>query len=54
MRQPRLTPSGIRGDAASVHNVIATLERRGLINRTSGQPRSIEVTVPLGESPPLD
>jgi repressor LexA len=34
----------------SVHKMILTLERRGLINRT----RSIEVLVPLSEVPPLD
>ena len=37
----------------SVHNMIITLER-GLIKRTPGRPRSIEVLVPLGEVPPLD
>jgi repressor LexA len=38
----------------SVHNMILTLERRGLINRTLGRARSIEVLVPLSEVPPLD
>jgi repressor LexA len=38
----------------SVHNMIITLERRGLIKRTPGRPRSIQVRVPLGEVPPLD
>ena len=38
----------------SVHSMIITLERRGLIKRTPGRPRSIEVLVPLGEIPPLD
>ena len=38
----------------SVHNMIMTLERRGLIKRTPGGPRSIEVLVSLGEVPPLD
>jgi repressor LexA len=38
----------------SVHNTILTLERRGLIKRTAGQARSIEVLVPLSEVPPLD
>jgi Mn-dependent DtxR family transcriptional regulator len=38
----------------SVHNMIVTLERRGLIKRTPGRPRSIEVLVPLTEVPPLD
>lgn len=38
----------------SVHNMILTLERRGLIKRTAGRARSIEVLVPLGEVPPLD
>jgi repressor LexA len=38
----------------SVHNTILTLERRGLIKRTAGQARSIEVLVPLSKVPPLD
>jgi Mn-dependent DtxR family transcriptional regulator len=38
----------------SVHNMIVTLERRRLIKRTPGRPRSIEVLVPLSEVPPLD
>jgi Mn-dependent DtxR family transcriptional regulator len=38
----------------SVHNMILTLERRGLIKRTLGRARSIEVLVPLSEVPPLD
>jgi Mn-dependent DtxR family transcriptional regulator len=38
----------------SVHNMIVTLERHGLIKRTPGRPRSIEVLVPLNEIPPLD
>jgi Mn-dependent DtxR family transcriptional regulator len=38
----------------SVHNMIMTLERHGLITRTPGRARSIEVLVPLNEVPPLD
>ena len=38
----------------SVHNMILTLERRGLIKRMPGRARSIEVLVPLREVPPLD
>lgn len=38
----------------SVHNMIVTLERRGLIKRTPGRSRSIEVLVPQSEVPPLD
>jgi DNA-binding MarR family transcriptional regulator len=38
----------------SVHNMILTLERRGLIKRTPGRARSIEVLVPLSQVPPLD
>jgi repressor LexA len=38
----------------SVHNMIVTLERRGLIRRTPGRARSIEVSVPAAELPPLD
>jgi DNA-binding MarR family transcriptional regulator len=38
----------------SVHNMIVALERRRLITRTRGQPRSIQVSVPSGEMPLLD
>ena len=38
----------------SVHNMILTLERRGLITRTVGRARSIEVLVPLSAVPPLE
>lgn len=38
----------------SVHQMILTLERRGLISRTPGRARSIEVLVPRSELPPLD
>jgi len=38
----------------SVHNMIVTLERRGLIRRSPGRSRSIEVLVPASEVPPLD
>ena len=38
----------------SVHNMILTLERRGLIKRMPGRSRSIEVLVPLSEIPPLE
>ena len=38
----------------SVHDMILTLERRGLIKRTPGLARSIEVVVPLSQVPPLD
>ena len=38
----------------SVHNMIVTLQRRGLITRTPGRPRSIEVAVPTDQIPPLD
>lgn len=38
----------------SVHNMILTLERRRLITRTPGRPRSIEIAVPSGQIPPLD
>ena len=40
--------------APSVHNMIVTLERHGLIRRTAGQARSIEVLVPANEVPPLE
>jgi Mn-dependent DtxR family transcriptional regulator len=38
----------------SVHDMIVTLERRGLIKRTPGRSRSIEVLLPLSDVPPLD
>jgi repressor LexA len=38
----------------SVHNMIVALERRGLIRRTPGRPRSIEVAEPAGCIPQLD
>ena len=38
----------------SVHNMILTLERRRLITRTTGRPRSIKVAVPIGDIPPLE
>jgi len=38
----------------SIHSMIVTLERRGLIRRTPGRSRSIEVLVPINEVPPLD
>jgi repressor LexA len=38
----------------SVHNMILTLDRQGLIRRTPGRPRSIEVSVPADQIPPLD
>src|SRR5208283_6098169 len=37
----------------SVHQMILTLERRGLITRTPGQARSIRLTVPPEKLPPL-
>ena len=38
----------------SVHQMVLTLERRGLISRVPGQPRTIRVLVPLHELPALD
>jgi repressor LexA len=37
----------------SVHQMILTLERRGLITRTPGQERSIRLTLPPEKLPPL-
>ncbi len=37
----------------SVHQMILTLERRGLIRRTPGQARSIKLTLPPEKLPPL-
>jgi DNA-binding MarR family transcriptional regulator len=38
----------------SVHQMVLTLERRGLISRVPGQPRSIKVLVDPEEIPPLE
>ena len=38
----------------SVHNMLLTLEREGLLARTPGQPRSIEVLLERSEMPHLD
>ena len=38
----------------SVHQMILTLERKGLISRVAGKARSIAVLVPRGELPALE
>ena len=38
----------------SIHDMILTLERRGLITRTPGRARSIEVLAPRDQLPALD
>ncbi len=38
----------------SVHQMILTLERGGLISRTPYRARSIQVHIPRGQLPPLD
>ena len=38
----------------SVHNMILTLEKRGLISRIPGRARSIEVLVPRAQVPELE
>ncbi len=38
----------------SVHQMVLTLERRGLIERTPGQPRTIHVLLPVEELPNLE
>jgi repressor LexA len=38
----------------TVHQMVITLERRGFIERTPGEARSIRVLVPAAELPPLD
>jgi DNA-binding MarR family transcriptional regulator len=37
----------------TVHQMIVGLERRGLVTRVSGQPRTIRVTVPADDLPRL-
>jgi len=38
----------------SVHNMLVTLERHGLIRRIAGRARSIEVLVPTNDIPTLE
>ncbi|HEX8271084.1 MAG TPA: hypothetical protein VF615_00455 [Longimicrobiaceae bacterium] len=38
----------------TVHQMVLTPERRGFIERTPGEARSIRVLVPAAELPPLD
>ena len=38
----------------SVHQMVLTLERKGLISRTPGAARSLEVLVQRDELPPID
>jgi repressor LexA len=38
----------------SVHQMVLTLERRGFIERTPGQPRSIRVLLPKEDMPALE
>jgi len=38
----------------SVHQMVRTLESKGLISRAPRTPRSIKLLVPLNEIPPLD
>jgi LexA DNA binding domain len=40
--------------APSIHNMILTLDRAGLIERTPGEARSIKVLVPPDRLPPLE
>jgi Mn-dependent DtxR family transcriptional regulator len=37
----------------TVHQMVLELDKRGLIRRRPGQPRSIELLVPAAEIPPL-
>jgi len=38
----------------SVHQMILTLEKQGLISRVPGQPRSVRVLLPSWDLPPLE
>ncbi len=38
----------------SVHQMVLTLGKRGLIEREPGQPRTIRVSLPMEELPDLD
>ena len=43
-----------RVTAPSVHGMVLTLAKRGLIERTPGRARSLRVLVPFEELPPLE
>ena len=43
-----------RVTAPSVHQMVVTLEKKGLISRVPGQARSIRLLVPKDEIPQLD
>ena len=38
----------------TVHQMVLTLEKRGLISRTPGKPRTIQVLLPRDQLPDLD
>jgi repressor LexA len=38
----------------SVHGMVLTLAKHGLVERTPGKPRSLRVLVPAEELPPLE
>jgi repressor LexA len=38
----------------SVHQMVVTLEQKGLISRRRGTPRSIQVLLPKGDLPDLE
>ena len=46
-------PRFFRVSPPSVHQMLLTLERRGLLRRTAGQARSLEVLVPAEDLPVL-
>ena len=43
-----------RVTAPSIHQMVLTLEKNGLISRVPGQPRSIRLLVPKEQIPQLD
>ena len=43
-----------RTSPPTVHQMVVTLERRGLISRIPGQARTIRVLLPRGELPDLE
>jgi repressor LexA len=38
----------------SVHQMILTLERQGLVSRVPGKPRSVNIVIPRAEVPRLE
>jgi hypothetical protein len=53
-RRPRRTCSDFGVTLPSVHQMVVTLERKGLITRVAGGARSIKLQIPSAALPPLE